>query len=143
LTPAGRRILRYVEQIASDRTNLRKAAGDEEDISQEIRVGVLEVVTISWLPLLLERLAAKFPHASFRVSTGTTQTLIEQLKCDEVDLIFAGGPVDVPNITFLPIWKVKVSWLCLAAKYNFIRDLDVVELSRLPLVFPRPGKLLL
>ena len=139
LTPAGRRILRYAEQIVSATASLREVAVEDEHIADEIRIGVLETVTISWLPLLLERLSANFPKASFRISTGTTQTLIEQLRSDKVDLIFAVGPVDLPNIIFSPICRVKISWLCHAAKYALIGDIDVVELSRFPLVFPLPG----
>jgi DNA-binding transcriptional LysR family regulator len=44
LTPAGRRILRYAEQIVSATASLREVALDDEHIANEIRIGVLETV---------------------------------------------------------------------------------------------------
>lgn len=139
LTPAGRRILRYAEDIVDLAAELREVAVSDEMLDARLRIGVIEIVTMSWLPLLLEKLTQNYPKAAFEISTGTTSQLVERLRNDDVDVVFVVGPINEPRTQSIPICNMGIDWLANPAKYDCESELDIVELSHLPIVLPAPG----
>lgn len=139
LTPAGRRIIRLAEQIVDLSGELREASISDEAIDAKLRVGVIEIVTMSWLPDLVDMVGESFPKAVLEIGTGTTGQLLQQLRQDEMDLVIIVGPVNEPHTLSIPICNVALEWLAAPGKYDCTREIDVVDLSRMPVVLNGPG----
>ncbi|WP_181196699.1 LysR family transcriptional regulator [Paraburkholderia sp. BL25I1N1] len=138
LTPAGRRILRHAEAIVSLSSELRELAASDESEDIHIRIGVIEVATMSWLPSYIEAIAKSFPKASFQFGTGTSKDLLGQLKRDEVDLIFVSGPLNEPNIGTSEVCRMRMSWFANPTIFDCDRSFDISELADLPVILSRP-----
>lgn len=139
LTPAGRRVLRYAEDIVAMASELHEAAVNHEDVDTKLRIGVIEIATMSWLPAFLERIAEAFPKASFEIGAGTSGQLVEKLRDDRMDLVFVVGPVNEPHIMSHPICNVGLDWLANPDRFDCDSEIDLVELSRLPVVLQGSG----
>lgn len=138
LTSAGRRILRHAEEIVTLSAELQELATSEMPADSQIRIGVVELVTISWLPAFTATLAELFPKSSFYIGTGTTSDLLENLADGELDIAFIVGPVNEPRITSYPLFSAKLEWLANTENFDTKTEIDIIELSRLPLLLPRP-----
>ena len=139
LTAAGRRIFEHAEQIVALSAELLQLAQEEGEDEKPIAIGVIEMVTMSWLPSFIYKLNSNLPESSLYIGTGTSQQLIQQLRDDEMDLVFVVGPLDEPNIVTRPICNLKQEWSANPDYFDCTTPIDIVQLSHLPIVLPRPG----
>lgn len=139
LTPAGRRILRHAEEIVTLSAELQEIAASETLWDGQIRIGAVELVTISWLSDFTTALAQKFPKTSFHISTGTTQEIFRTLADGKIDIAFILGPVNEPGVSSFPLFSAKLAWLADADAFDVNTEIDIIALSRLPLLLPRQG----
>jgi len=137
LTSAGRRILLHAEEIVTLTAELKEIAINEATADSQIRIGVVELVTISWLPAFTSALVALFPKTSFRISTGTSPELARSLDEGELDVAFIFGPVNDPGISSHPLFSARLAWLANNERFDTTTEIDIIELSRLPLLLPR------
>ena len=139
LTPAGRRILRHAESIVSLSSEMCELAVSDESTDIHIRIGVIEFATMSWLPEYIESVSSYFPKTSFAIGTGTSDDLLDGLKRDQYDIVFAADPLNEPNISSTSICKLDLAWLANPDKYDCSRPIDIMELADLPVILTRPG----
>jgi DNA-binding transcriptional LysR family regulator len=139
LTPAGRRILGHAEQIVTLSSELRELAASDDEIDVKLRIGVIELITMSWLPEFLERAVSAFPKTALQIGTATSPALVQKLREDELDLIFAVGPINEPNVLSFPVSDVGLSWVGDPSRFDCQTEIDVLELSRMQILMPKPG----
>ncbi|MDB5581494.1 MAG: LysR family transcriptional regulator [Bradyrhizobium sp.] len=139
LTPAGRRILRHAELIVRLSGELTEMAASEITTDCQIRIGVVELVTISWLPAFTAAISALFPKTSFYISTDTSPLLLKGLTSGDLDIAFLAGPVNEPGISSRALFSARMSWLASTDNFDTNTEIDIIELSRLPLLLPRPS----
>jgi DNA-binding transcriptional LysR family regulator len=139
LTPAGRRILAHAEQIVTLAAELQEIALSDGQVERQIKIGVIEWVTMSWLPQLLQAITENFPKLSLEVGTGTSKDLLDKVQADEMDLAFVIGPLNEPNILSKPICKMNLAWLANPSVFDCVTEIDAVQLSRMPIILARAG----
>jgi DNA-binding transcriptional LysR family regulator len=136
-TAAGRRILRHAESILALESEMEHLVRSDPDANLPLRVGVVELATLSWLPIFLRRMQEAAPAAVLEIDTGITKPLVNELKEGRLDVIFALGPIDEPHIENRPICSMGMYWLANPRTFDCSRTLDVMELSRLPVMMLR------
>jgi DNA-binding transcriptional LysR family regulator len=134
LTAAGRRILRHAERIVALEAEMERIVTRDQEVQGPIRMGVIEMVTLSWLPNFLERIRSSAPAAILEITTGTTAQLVHELKEGRVDIAFVLGPIDEPNFQNQPICALGMYWLANPKYFDCTRSIDVLELARLPIM---------
>jgi DNA-binding transcriptional LysR family regulator len=139
LTAAGHKILRHAEEIVGLAAELRDIAKTEDASENPISVGVVEMVTLSWLPALIERIKVERPQATVSFGTGSTRQLIKKLRDGRIDLVFGVGAVDEPDTSTFRICTMGQVWAANPAYYDCESEIDVGELTTLPLVLHRSG----
>ena len=139
LTAAGQRIVHHAQEIVTLSAELRDLARNETEINTPISIGVVEMVTMSWLPQLVQQLTKTMPNATVYFGTGTTIQLLQELRDGTMDLIFVVGPIDEPNIVSQPICTLVQNWTANPEHFDCETLIDIVELSRLPVVLQRTG----
>jgi DNA-binding transcriptional LysR family regulator len=91
LTAKGRALLPLAEKMIQIEMEIRSVVVAPENISGELRVGVAEVISVTWLPRLIKTMREIYPKVSIEMDEGLTHTLIEQLKIGSLDLVLAPG----------------------------------------------------
>ena len=139
LTPAGRHLLSYAERIVDLSNEMQRELVIDEDTNAVVRVGIIELVTLSWLPILVGRIRDQETTATIDFTTETSQALIEMLQKDELDLVFVWGPINEPNVNNVPICTYPMAWLANPKQFDCDNSIDIVELAKLPVIMSRPG----
>jgi DNA-binding transcriptional LysR family regulator len=97
-TPAGARILPFVERIATLMEEAKIAARDDGVPSGSLTLGGLETTTALRLSPLLTGFARKFPEVRLVFSAGTTARLLQDVVGCRLEGAFVAGPIDHPEL---------------------------------------------
>ncbi len=111
ITPKGRELLRYAEEILRVAAQMRERMSEDHAMSGVLRVGVAEMISITWLPRLVKAIHEKYPRLVLALDEALTQDLIESLAQGSLDLILAPGTV--PGYSFSPVslGTVEFAWM--------------------------------
>ena len=139
LTAAGRQILQHAEDIVALTAELQQLVRHADAGDRPVSIGVIEMVTQSWLSLLIQEVRSTMPVAKLYIGTGTTRQLIQDLRDDRMDLIFVIGPLEEPNVSVQSICIMEQEWVANPDVFDCSKEVDVFTLSQLPIVLPRPG----
>jgi DNA-binding transcriptional LysR family regulator len=94
LTPAGRRLLPYAEQIDLLVTEATAAVRDDGTATGPLRLGSLETTAALRLPDLLAGFAKAHPAVDLSIETGTAAELLHAVRSGRVDLAFIPSPIE-------------------------------------------------
>ncbi|MGI8639282.1 MAG: LysR family transcriptional regulator [Pyrinomonadaceae bacterium] len=100
LTEAGEYLLRRARRILREHDDalaeIAEIAGAEHG---RLRIGSASAMfATAQLPDILEKLKNAFPNAEIKVSSGTSQTLVDRIMHGEIDMAFVSLPVENSNI---------------------------------------------
>ena len=113
LSPAGFKLLRLAERVLPEVAALE----DEFRAMQSGRSGRLHIAIechacFDWLFPVLEGLRAAWPEVDVDIRMRLAFDAIEALRREEVDFVVSSDPVDMPGITFLPLFDYAPMFVC-------------------------------
>jgi DNA-binding transcriptional LysR family regulator len=111
LTPKGRDLLRYAEEILRISAEMRMRVADESATQGVVRMGVVEMISLTWLPRLVKAVHEHYPKISLELDEALTQDLVARLNQGTLDLILAPGRVAGYNTSPVSLGSVKFSWM--------------------------------
>lgn len=104
LTPEGRAVTDYIQQILADVNRLRDYATElRQEVSGEVRLGVIPTLAPYLLPLLLPYLLQKYPALKISVREMVTARLLDALRSGTVDLGLLATPVEDTRLMSIPL----------------------------------------
>ncbi|KAI7259415.1 hypothetical protein KC345_g10312, partial [Hortaea werneckii] len=108
LTDKGRQFLPYAQQILQVYQSGKHQIQSKGQIPNELRIGSTVSVSNYLMPRLLLHLKRKYPHIHIKLTTSSTDSLIEKLKAKEIDLAFIRKVVN-PAIQAFPFCEDPIS----------------------------------
>lgn len=133
-TAKGRELLRYAEDILRLSAELSERLGDETSASGVLRMGVAEMVSVTWLPRLVTLIHERYPRLSLELDEALTQDLVERLNQGTLDLILAPGRVPGYRTTPVSLGRVEFVWMAGPSLALPRRPLGPSELQRWPVI---------
>ncbi|GAK13269.1 LysR family transcriptional regulator [Geomicrobium sp. JCM 19039] len=108
LTPKGRQLLQYAEQILAlvDETTL--ALINDEMPHGTLRIGTNETTASSRLPNLLVDYSKNYPDVELSLRVGTTKVLLDDIFNYQLDGAFMVGPVEHPELVTTEIFTEEL-----------------------------------
>lgn len=103
-TPAGQRILPFVDRIARLVAEARAAARDEGVPCGTLQLGSLETTMALRLSPMLAAFARAYPEVRLVVSGGTTAGLVQDVAEYRLDGAFVAGPLSHPDLHQQPLF---------------------------------------
>ena len=98
LTPSGRRLMPYAEQLMKLDQSVIDAFSNSVTVEQNIRLGSSETIVASWLPDFMAHYSKSRPSLNFDLTVDSTNRLRDALVAREIDLAFLMGPVAEASI---------------------------------------------
>lgn len=134
LTPKGRDLLRYAEEILRVTAEMRLRIADEAATQGVVRLGIVEMISVTWLPLLVKAVHDHYPKISLELDEALTQDLVNRLNNGTLDLILTPGRVTGYNTAPISLGRVSFSWMAspkLALPKKILRPRD---LQNIPII---------
>jgi DNA-binding transcriptional LysR family regulator len=105
-------VLRGLAGILDQLATLRARVVAPETAPLEIvRIGVIDSVSATWMPHFVESLQARFPGLGIDLSVASTESLMQDMRADELDLIFAVDPLIAEECRSFVSCVLEMSWV--------------------------------
>lgn len=111
VTAKGRDLMAFAESILRMSAEMREQISSEEAMPGVIRLGVAEVISITWLPKLVKAIHEQFPRVTLQLDEALTHELVERLENGSLDIILAPGRVPGYNFSPISLGTVEFQWM--------------------------------
>ena len=111
LTSKGKELVPYVRQLIELTSEMQEILMPQAALSGLIRVGVIEVVALTWLPEFIKHLRVKFPLIRLELSVGLANELNQKMANGELDLIFTIGRAPSSVYEMESLGNVTFDWV--------------------------------
>ncbi len=134
VTVVGRELMKYAEQILHLTSEMRERIGAAESLPGILRVGVAEVISITWLPRLVTDIHQRFPKIRLELEEALTRDLVDKLEQGSLDLILAPGRIEGYHFNPVSLGTVQFSWMASPALGLPDRELTQLDLQNWPVI---------
>ncbi|WP_051301949.1 LysR family transcriptional regulator [Sedimenticola selenatireducens] len=134
LNVRGRALIPLAEQMLGLEQTICKAVGNLTAISGVVRVGVAELIALTWLPTLVAQVNQHYPDINIVIDVDLTGNLWTKFDQRKLDIVLLPSPVTRPYVRSIPLGGTTFSWIA-SPKLN-IPDhvLGPEEISRWPVI---------
>jgi DNA-binding transcriptional LysR family regulator len=134
LTPLGRKIIDKIELILTANESILTLGGDNREFVGRYKFGVTEITAMTWLPVLVHDIRAKFPNLMLEPHVDLAMTLFEKFDSRSLDMIIAPEIPSFGSFTCHHLGDIEVDWMCSPTLYDGEDDLPDDFLKRYPLL---------
>lgn len=134
LTPKGRELMDYATRLVDLSTEMVHRIAASDVVTGTVRLGVAEVVSVTWLPQLIRALSARFPQVRLEIEEALTGDLVEALRQGEVEVVLAPGTPQLAQTTTRPLGTVEFAWMASPALGLPAGLHDAAALAALPVI---------
>lgn len=138
LTPKGRELMEYATRLIDLSNEMVHRVASPDALAGTVRLGVAEVVSVSWLPRLIKAISARYPQLHLEIEEALTGDLMAGLYQGDIELVLAPGGGPIPNASSLPLGSVEFAWMASPAMGLPDRAHKAAELSALPIIGLKP-----
>jgi LysR family hydrogen peroxide-inducible transcriptional activator len=104
-TQIGQEIILQARITVAEFYKIKEAVNaGKNEVTGEVRLGVIPTIAPYLLPLFLNNFLVKYPNVELKIKELTTDRIIHGLKNDDFDLGLVATPLQQPNILEYPIF---------------------------------------
>lgn len=134
ITAMGRELMRYAEEVLRLTAEMRERLAGSETMPGVLRIGVVEMISVTWLPRLVKAIHQTYPKLALELDEALTQNLVEDLNQGNLDLILAAGRIPGYNFNQVSLGTVEFAWMASRSLGLPERRLGPRDLQRWPVI---------
>lgn len=116
LTPKGRELLRHADDMAAVVAQIRHTVAHAKTLSGSLRVGLSELIAVTWLPKLVQVVKEHYPLIDVELRVGLSAQMLASLQADELDLLLVPvGERPIAGLRVESLGKVRFGF-CASAE---------------------------
>jgi DNA-binding transcriptional LysR family regulator len=135
LTLKGRELLAYAEEVSRLFTDIKQKIGSSSSLTGTIRVGVAELVAITWLPQFARSMSEQFPGINIEFEVGLNPFLLDGVRQGALDLALIAGPSTDSTFASAPLGVVEFAWMSGPAHEAGTGVLEAHDLRKWPIIY--------
>ncbi|MEM7446271.1 MAG: LysR family transcriptional regulator [Pseudomonadota bacterium] len=136
-TPEGRRFLPYAERITRLFAEAKSDLASSSPIRGRVRIGIIDTVTETWLPDLVEGLRRDHPDLLLDIVVDSTANLLAQLRDDAINIAFTLALPFDPTLWQVTICAFAMEWFGGPETPPTDKPFAKADLERMPIItFP-------
>lgn len=135
LTPKGRELLDYAAQAVALQREIKQRIGMPEAISGVFRVGVAELIAVTWLPNFVASVRERYPGVTLQFDVTMNPAMLEGLRSGSLDLALMIHTGSATDLLARPLGTVPFAWMAGADFELPQHTVTIEELRRLPIIY--------
>lgn len=139
LTMKGAEILPLAEEMLRLQKRLRDAVTNTHTYTGTFRIGITELVAITWLPKLISRIRRSYPELTLEPQVDMLANLTAMLKDRQIDLLIGPAFSGDDELTTVQLATVEQAWMCSPSLYRGPLKLPLAKLADFPLLMQPSG----
>ncbi|MCW3787751.1 hydrogen peroxide-inducible genes activator [Plebeiibacterium sediminum] len=123
-TEVGLRIINQAEATLRELKKVKQVVIDEtESLSGPLNIGVIPTLSPYLIPQFIKEFKTNYPEIQLTISEMNTETLIQALKRESVDMFIAATPLEEEEFFEIPLYYEK--FLAYFSKDHPLRDIPL------------------
>lgn len=143
LTMKGSELLPLAEKMLRFRDRFIEAAHNREAVTGTLRLGITELVAVTWLPDLLASIKSAYPLLVLEPVVDLVVDLYTRLEDRSVDFVVGPRVYKDDRFTSTLLGRVEQTWMCKPGLYPEGEVIPLKELRRNTLLLQSQGSALL
>lgn len=135
LTPKGRELLDYAARAVALQREIKQRIGRPEAISGVFRIGVAELIAVTWLPRFAALVRERYPAVTLQFDVTMNPAMLEGLRSGSLDLALMIHTGTAMDLLTRPLGTVPFAWMAAADFALPERVVTMDELRRLPIIY--------
>ena len=115
LTIQGRDLVERAEPLLNRLEDAVISLDNPNAATGIIRMGVGEMVAVTWFSDLMARLKREMPRVTYQIEVDLTVNMRQKLEMGQLDLAIVAAPMDGNRVAVTPLGGVKVLWMAAPA----------------------------
>lgn len=111
LTAKGRELVAYAERAVAIFSEIKHRVGTRDALSGVVRLGVSELIALTWLPALAAVIRERYPKLTLELDVSLTFPLLKALREGDLDIILVPGSSFDPSFRALSLGSVPFAWM--------------------------------
>jgi len=111
LTAKGRELLAYAEEAVALFSEIRYRIGARESLTGVVRIGVAELVAVTWLPELVSSLHREYPGLTLELDISLTANLFTRVREGDLDVVLIPGGQFDAGLVAQSLGFVEFVWM--------------------------------
>lgn len=111
LTAKGRELFGYAGSLLGLVAEIEQRLTASDCLSGQVRIGVAEVISITWLPRFIDVISQRYPGVRLEIDEGLTGDLMDNLADGSLDLILVPGKTPTPGMLSLSLGHMPFAWM--------------------------------
>ena len=111
VTTKGRELVRYAQKLLNLTAEIRERVAAPNTTPGILRLGVAEMISVTWLPKLIRLLHDCYPKIVLEIDEALTRDLEDSLRAGTLDLILASGRVSGYDLLTHSLGTVDFRWM--------------------------------
>jgi DNA-binding transcriptional LysR family regulator len=142
LTAKGADIREIAEQMLRLNDRLALTARSTSAPPLRFRLGVTDLVALSWLPELLATIMERYPAINLEPEIDLTSGLLARLTERKIDFVICPRVTQHPQFVNSRLGEIELVWMCSPKIYSSGALMKTDDLLRFPLLIQSAGSML-
>jgi DNA-binding transcriptional LysR family regulator len=138
LTAKGQELVVLAEGLVEQVRRIESAIGQTEALSGLLRVGVADLIALTWLSHLVAAVRKRYPMIALDLRIGLAIDLIARLRAGELDLVLAPGALWLSEFEAIPLGSAEYFWMVHRDWPPFSEPMRPRDLQSLPIIALSP-----
>ncbi len=126
LTIQGRDLVNRAQPLISRLDEVVVSLENSMAATGTIRMGVGEMVTLTWFADFMARLKRDMPRVNYEIEVGLTIDMRQKLELGMLDLAIVAAPVESSRLTAVYLGTAQVQWMIARALHDNARKRNAV-----------------
>ncbi|WP_348705179.1 LysR family transcriptional regulator [Acidovorax soli] len=129
LTEKGQQVLLTAQRLLAQRDAALESLVNPEAMVRRVRIGITELVAMTWLPRLLGRVRAMYPQVTIEPDVDSATRLRDKLQADALDLVIVPDAFSHDRLASKRLQSARFTWMCKPGLVRKQGPLSVQELA--------------
>jgi len=134
LLQRGEDVVEHAQLILAQRNQLLERMGRAELAVRRFRVGVTELVALTWLSRLVEKFRERYPRISFEPEVDLSTVLCEKLGAGAIDFAIVPPVFNRLGLSTVPLDEMELAWVCRPGTVPADSVLTLPQLAAFPIL---------
>ncbi|WP_460146768.1 LysR family transcriptional regulator [Pseudomonas sp. S2_A02] len=135
LTFKGRELVVYAQQMETLSEQIKHTVGSKHSLTGIIRIGVAELVAMTWLPKFAALIRARYSGLQVEYEVGLNPFLSEGIRSGNLDLAVVAGLSPEPGLIARDLGTVSFAWMASDSLIPSNEIMPVEELRKWPILY--------
>jgi DNA-binding transcriptional LysR family regulator len=138
-TAIAQALVQNAERVLAEIAAMRSTASDRTTVRGKLRIGIAELIGLTWFDRLLARIEDEYPELTTEIDVDLSSSLVNRVLRRELDVAFFPGSAPAESVCQTKIGSCEHRWVAKADIVQGNGDVSPHDLAEMPIIVMPKG----